>query len=417
MFYAFMMLFSRRFIRLCRAPFFCFVLCIGASSYALADNKPAAPHTDFVQVTQTIQQKGDVLIAAYNGKNGISLMNGISALYFDHYEGQGMELAVMALSPTVNTQTEALFTTLIGDVAKNAPTTDIQHTWSLLKIKLSDDAALLTANKANSFSEVFFQSFIILLREGFEAMLVITALLTYLQRSAHSDKKQVVYLGTGLALLASAITAYALNTLLKNGGFNQEALEGITMLVASSVLFYVSYWLFSKREAERWQDYLKTKMETALSKGSLWALGFAAFLAVYREGAETILFYQALLGNAQHFHLALMLGIGSAVLVLLVLYSLMKTASLRIPYRLFFTGTAFFLFYMAFYFIGGGLLELQEAGWVAITPINGLPPLAWLGIYPTWESTGAQLAFLAPSIGLLFWYKNRQSLLAKSLSL
>ena len=88
----------------------------------------------------------------------------------------------------------------------------------------------------------------------------------------------------------------------------------------------------------------------------------------------------------------------------------MRTAAFKIPFKLFFSATAVFLFYMAFSFIGGGFLELQEAGWVAITPILWLPRLPWLGIYPTLQSTGAQVLFLLPSLGALWWYQQRQKI-------
>jgi high-affinity iron transporter len=247
----------------------------------------------------------------------------------------------------------------------------------------------------------------ILVREGFEAMLVVTALITYLRRSGHEDKARVIYYGIGAALGASAVTAVLFNTLFNGVGAYREAMEGIVMLIASGVLFYVSYWLFSKREASRWQNYIKNKMSKALSTGSLFALGLTAFLAVYREGAETILFYQALASNTQQQHAALTLGIITASITLLILFWLMQKASARIPYSWFFTITAIFLYYMAFFFIGGAMLELQEAGWIGISPIMWMPSLTWLGIYPTWQSVDAQLLFLIPSIGALIWYACR----------
>lgn len=387
-----------------------FILLCLSTHLAFADNQPAKPNTDFNQVVMNIAAQGDNLLKQYDGTNGTTIMSGFSSLYFDHYEGEGMELAVMAVSPQINTQTESLFTQVIGEAAQGASADTLQKTWTTLKLKLNDDAALLQNNAPHSFIETLIQAFIILLREGFEAMLVVTALLAYLRRAGFDEKNRVIYWGVGIALVASAITAYLFATLLHAAGANREAMEGIVMLAASAVLFYVSYWLFSKREAKRWQQYIQGKMSQALSNGSAFTLGLAAFLAVYREGAETILFYQALAGNAtgSYIHLALMLGIILAVFALFALYWLMQKASLKIPYTLFFTVTAVFLFYMAFYFVGGAMLELQEAGWIGITPLNGLPSLTWLGIYPTWQSFGAQLLFLIPSLGLLTWFLLRK---------
>ena len=313
----------------------------------------------------------------------------------------------MAISPQMNIQTESLFTRLIGLAGSNASKTDMQTTWEQLKNKLMSDATLLTSTTATTFSEVLVQAFMILLREGFEAMLVITALITYLRRAGHPDKTPVIYYGIGAALGASAITAVLFNTLFNGMGAHREAMEGIIMLIASGVLFYVSYWLFSKREASRWQSYIKNKMDKALTTGSLFALGLTAFLAVYREGAETILFYQALASHTQEQHLALILGIMMASATLLVLFWAMQKASVHIPYAWFFTITAIFLYYMAFFFIGGAMLELQEAGWIGISPILWMPSLSWLGIYPTWQSIDAQLLFLLPSLGALVWYACR----------
>lgn len=385
-----------------------FLLMTCFSTVWASPSSQAHPNKDFQAVLSHLVQNGNQITQDYQGHNGSLLMTQAASLYFDHYEGEGMELAVTALSPSQNTRTETAFSQWIGHLGQNASPVQVKDDWQALQSQLRDDLALIQAHQAQSFSTVFFQSFLILLREGFEAILVVTALLTYLKRSPYSQYQPVIYGGVFLALGASILTAFALNTLLKDTAFNSEAMEGLVMLIASAVLFYVSYWLFSKRESERWQHYLRDTMDKAISRGSLWALGFAAFLAVYREGAETILFYQALWGQAGGLSLAIWCGLGSASLALLAVFWLMQTMSLRIPYRFFFTLTAAFLFYMAFYFIGGGLLELQEAGWVAITPINGLPPLTWLGVYPTWESTGAQLAFLAPSLALLLWFKQRQ---------
>lgn len=267
-----------------------------------------------------------------------------------------------------------------------------------------------TISLTTSFSSAFIQSFIILLREGFEALLIITALLSYVRRSPFKEKVTVIYYGTGLALLASIATAIVFATFLKITGAHREASEGITMLIASFVLFYVSYWLFAKKEADKWQQFIKQKVTLAVSGGRFFTLGLAAFLAVYREGAETILFYQALLIGNQGQTLAILLGLATACVGLLFLYYAMKFLTFRIPFKLFFTLTALFLYYMAFSFIGGGILELQEAGLIDISPIAHFPQITWLGIFPAWQNIGAQLLFLIPTLlGLVIWplYKKR----------
>ncbi|MFQ5586261.1 MAG: FTR1 family protein, partial [Thermodesulfobacteriota bacterium] len=115
----------------------------------------------------------------------------------------------------------------------------------------------------------FFNAFIIILREGFEAILVISALAAYLARSGNGEKVRTVYMGGGWALLASVVTAVTLSTVFTVGEEGKEAVEGVTMLLATAVLFYVSYWLITKSEVTRWQGYIKSKVERSISKRSV----------------------------------------------------------------------------------------------------------------------------------------------------
>lgn len=366
------------------------------------------PKKDFPAVVKEMDALGDQLAAAYKTENSMDTMDGFSKLYFDHYEGSGMEVAVAAISPAINAKTEALFTQIIGAASNNAAPLELQKKWTALKIRLHADLELVQKSKTNNFTQTFIQSFSILLREGFEALIIVTALLAYLRRSEHADKSPIIYTGVLLALFASIATAYIFTTIFKNLGANREAMEGIIMLIASGVLFYVSYWLFSKSEAVKWQNFIKNKMNKALSSSNMFALGLAAFLAVYREGAETILFYQALIFESKGASLAVTSGLIGASATLLLLYIVLQKASFKIPYRLFFTATAILLYYMAFSFIGGGILELQQAGLIDITPIKGFPQIEWLGIFPAWQNVGAQLAFLIPTLlGLIWYYKKR----------
>lgn len=363
---------------------------------------------DFAATVKQIESTGDLLIRNYQPNESFVTMEAFSNLYFDDYEGSGMETAVAALSPTSNLKTESLFTKIIGSANQSVSKTKMEKHWLELKAELETDLTLLKNASEKSFTETVIQSFTILLREGFEALLIVTALLTYLRRAGHEDKSRVIHTGVIIAFIASAITAYLFSTLFKNAGSHREAMEGIVMLFAACVMFYVSYWLFAKREAAKWQQYIKQKMSNALTTGSLFALGLTAFLAVFREGAETILFYQALfIGNKTQTG-AIILGFILASFALVAIYRLMKNASKKIPYRLFFTVTALFLYYMAFYFIGGGILELQTAGWIQASPISGFPQISWLGIFPNWQNVGVQAIFLMLSLGAFIIWKIRE---------
>ncbi|OGT60955.1 MAG: hypothetical protein A3E85_03305 [Gammaproteobacteria bacterium RIFCSPHIGHO2_12_FULL_45_12] len=381
------------------------LLCISLLSLTVHAKDKADQPTRYQAVVENMQKLGDELVAQYQPKEGLSTMEGFTALYFDHYEGSGMELSVAALSPTINIKTEAFFTRLINASSNGIRPDQLQITWAALKSQLTTDLALLNSHASQHFSQVFIKSFTILFREGVEALIIVTALLAYLRRSEHAHKTNIIYYGVGLALLASVVTAVAFITLFKNLGANREAIEGITMLTASAVMFYVSFWLLSKRDALKWQGFIKNKMTQALTSSSMFALGLTAFLAVYREGAETILFYQALLIDSKDQLIGVVAGFGAACLALTVIYGAMQRASVKIPYRLFFTLTALLLYVMSFSFVGGAILDLQEAGWINITPIPHFPQIEWLGLFPAWQNVGAQLLFVVPSVVILgVWY-------------
>jgi high-affinity iron transporter len=282
--------------------------------------------------------------------------------------------------------------------------------WVALKEKLKIAVDRYSSGgEAMGFWGLVLASFLILFREGVEAMLVVAALMAYLRRSGYADKVKVIWHGVAWALVASVAAAWALNSLFQASGAQRETLEGITMLIASAVLIYVSYWLFAKREAERWQAFIQDQMDRALSKGSLFTLGLVAFLAVFREGAETILFYQALISGASGPNTGIWAGMGMAAVVLVIVYLLIRLASMRLPLGLFFTATAFLLYVMAFIFTGKGILELQVGGLISTASEPCVPMIPWMGIFPTRETLIGQLLVLALlPIGWLWMKKGKR---------
>ncbi len=255
-------------------------------------------------------------------------------------------------------------------------------------------------------SEAFFQSFLIILREGFEAILVIGAVVAFLIKTGHRERLRSIWIGIGAALVASGITAVVLRTVLLAIPGSKDIIEGLTLLVAVGVLFSVSYWLISRVEAARWQQFIREKVNTALEHGGGRALAFVAFLAVYREGAETALFFQALFNEGAHVILPITLGIVAGFAALAVIFSLFYRFGVRIPLRPFFSVTSVLLYYMAFVFLGTAVRELQEGNAIPISVIRGFPTVPALGIYPTWQSLLAQLVLLALFVFALaktFW--------------
>lgn len=238
--------------------------------------------------------------------------------------------------------------------------------------------------------EAFFQSFLIILREGFEAILVIGAVVAFLIKMGHRERLRSIWLGIALGVVASLATAVILKTLLAAMPGTRDLVEAITMLIAVVVLFSVSYWLISKVEAARWQKFIREKVTLALEHGGGKALALVAFLAVYREGAETALFYQALFSEGPNVGLPLALGIIVGFAALAVIFTLFYRYGVRIPMRPFFTVTSILLYYMAFVFMGKGIRELQEGNIMRITVIPGGPHVEAMGIYPSVETLSAQ---------------------------
>ena len=243
-----------------------------------------------------------------------------------------------------------------------------------------------------------------MLREGLEAILIVGALMTFLSKMGASHRKREINAGVGAAVVASLLTAFLLETIFILSPAKREALEGATMLVAAVVLFYVSYWLLSKMEVVKWNHFVKSKVQDALTGGSALALASAAFLAVYREGFETVLFYKALfVSAAAGGAVPVLAGMIAGGLVLVVVYVAIDRFGVRLPLKPFFAVTSTFLYYMAFVFAGNGVSDLQEGGTIPTTVVSWAPRLPALGIYPTVESLAAQGLLIFLALAALVW--------------
>lgn len=358
-------------------------------------------------VVADMVRRGDVAVENYSPATSVLTGNEFSRIYFDVFEASGMEFTLRLKDKSFMLKIESGFSLLTSQAMRGEPKAALEGSWAALKKDL-DYAVEHYSSAERTFWGTTTQSFLILFREGVEAMLVVAALAAYLRRSGYADKVKVIWHGVGWALAASVTAAWLMGVVFKASGANQEALEGITMLVAAAVLIYVSYWLTAKRDADRWQAFIKDKMDRAMGRGSLFSLGLVAFLAVFREGAETILFYRALIGGVQGKLDAIWVGMALAAVALVIVYLLVKVASVRLPLGLFFGATAILLFAMAFVFTGQGILELQVSGFIHTTKLEGWPMISWLGIFPTRESVMGQAVILSlPILGWLYMYAKK----------
>jgi high-affinity iron transporter len=323
---------------------------------------------------------------------------------FDAYMTfEQVERGIRAKNPALAAELEGDFAALRSQLAqKDAGTQELDALRHQLTSRLEN--AERTLGDDLSSGNLFLQSLVIMLREGLEAILIVGALVTFLVRMGAQHRKREINFGVGAAIVASVVTAFAIETVFHVTPANQELLEGITMVVATVVLFYVSYWLLSKMEVVKWNHFVKSKVNDALTSGSSLALASAAFLAVYREGFETVLFYKALfLTGGNNSSIPILSGILLGAAMLVGVYVAISRFGVRLPLKPFFGFTSAFLYYMAFVFAGKGVAELQAGGLVSTTMISWAPRLPALGMYPTLETMLAQGVLLVLLVVALVW--------------
>lgn len=254
-------------------------------------------------------------------------------------------------------------------------------------------------NKANA-STTFVGALTILLREGVEALLIVTAMVAFLRKAERPQALRYVHAGWISALGAGVLTWLIATYVVSISGASREVTEGLSSLFAAAVLLSVGLWMHQKGQAGQWQAYLKEHLTAATQKRSAWALFALAFIAVYREVFETVLFYSALAteGNGS----ALLGGFVTGLVLLSVIAVVFLRTSARMPIGKFFSFSSVLVAALAVVLAGKGIAGLQEAGWLMATPMDG-PRLPVLGIYPTMQTYSAQAALLlAAGLGFGF---------------
>jgi high-affinity iron transporter len=238
-------------------------------------------------------------------------------------------------------------------------------------------------------SSAFIQAAVILLREGLEAMLVIAALAAYLTKAGGGHRVKSLYAGALAAVAVSIVAAWLFAML--NSGQHSDLMEGIIILFAAALMLYVSGWLMVKQDPHGWKEYLAAKADNALAQDTAWAVAALAFLAVFREGAETVLFVNALATTEGGWSVGLFGGLAAATLGLAVLFYFINLIAQKIPLRPLFIITSAFLFAMAIKFIGEAVQEFQEQSILPFTQVAGADWLSAIGLNPTMEALSLQL--------------------------
>ncbi len=351
--------------------------------------------------------------AVANGLSGIPLARGRLAASVAAYErgakAQATRLALSAyldgvelVEPQLDVRDRALRsqielamgtyrTALSSGAPPAAIKTQAQRIDALLQ--RAEDALGTTASNA---AAVFTGAFTILVREGLEALLVVVALLASLRKAERADGARYVHLGWIVALAAGVATWVLARYAISISGASRELTEGLSSLFAAVVLLAVGLWMHQKSIGGRWQSYIKAKLSEAMSRRSLWFLFGLAFISVYREIFETILFYTALWNEGQRHWLLAGIAAGGAVLAAIA-WILMRT-SRRLPIGAFFRASSALIAILAVVLAGKGVAAMQEAGWVGVNPAP-VPQIDVLGIYPSWQPLLAQLAVIVLLVG------------------
>jgi high-affinity iron transporter len=319
--------------------------------------------------------------------------------YFDAFEP--IESDLRPSEPERVRAIETRFNVLRGELGSGIKGTALAERLGALTSEIRSSVEHFDARAAGTFGLGFAASLGTILREGVEVILLLTMLFALVAKAGQPRALASLWWGVGLAVLASLATALGLNLMVGAArGRTRELIEALVMLAASGVLFYVSYWLISQTESKRWLGFIKSHAQKGAELGGYFTLGLTAFLAVYREGAETALMYQALLARqTDSGRLGIILGLGLGVVLLAGFFVLVRATSGRLPLRRFFQVTGGLLFAMAVVFAGQGVFELQSAGFEHATPVTwigaGLPAF---GVYPNSQCLAVQAILLSGAI-------------------
>lgn len=358
--------------------------------------------------------------AAISGKGaeGSSLVNNV---YYQYYEKLGFEKNVMnAISGDRVSQVEYQFKMTRKTMRDGGSQKEIKKLVDDLKSWLVEDAATLdggATSNVNSFTKFITssvgQAFLILIREGLEALLVVAAVIAYLVKSGNKRFTKFIYLGVLAGLAGSGLIAVLFTFLFGGSGPIQEISEGVCALIAMAMLLWTSNWMLNKSSVEAWNRYIRNKTEAAVASaqskmeagegvsfGMVVSLAMLSFLAVFREGAETVIFYESIYSMSQDSRGMWIGGIAAAV-VLLIIFFVLRFTSVKIPIGPFFLVTSILMAVLVVIFAGGGIHALIEGDLIEGTYLSNVPTNDWIGLYPYVECLVAQ-ALAAIAVITLF---------------
>ena len=355
------------------------------------------------------------------GKTDEAFVSARSA-YLDSYEA--IETPLRPINPDFTLDMEIKFAELRNLIQQHQPYPKIEAKIVEIRAGLDESERLVTGTGTLAPSLAFSTSFSIIFREGLESALIIGAILTYLEASRNLHYKKHVYLGIVISVIATVITWFIAQFVIDITGARKELIEAIAGISAVAVLFWVSFWILNKVETKKWIEFVKAKVWQATTTGSVMVFSMLSFFTVYREGFETVLFYQAMLSFAKNMETFVFLGLALGLVVILSVVFIIRKLGKKLPLRVLFGLTMVIGAYMSIAFIGNAVREFQEIGYISTTHLFGIIPrleinLATMtGIHPTLETTIAQIILLSVyvvgSLYILIMQPRRKKLAATS---
>ena len=336
------------------------------------------------------RQKLQQSLAAYEAGDRDQAKDLALAAYLDGFEP--VEGVLSARDGSIVSRVETAMGELRSAIASGKPAADVRARINALNALFDESEAALAPDQATTAS-TFLGAFTILFREGLEALLIVVGMLAFLRKGDRPEMIRPVHAGWISALIAGGLTWLAATTLISISGASRELTEGFGSILAAVVLLFVGIWMHGKAQADEWHRYIKEKVGQALSKKSAWFLFFLAFIAVYREVFETILFYAAMAAE-EHLE-ALVAGALTGALALGVIAVLMLKFSQRLPIGKFFAYSSALVAVLAVVLAGKGIAALQESGMVAVSTAHWVPRIPVLGIFPTVQGITVQVVTLA----------------------
>jgi high-affinity iron transporter len=363
-----------------------------------AADSPSVSRKDAIAKVQEVRGSIDRTLALIKAGQSEQAFEEAKDGYLNHFELVEIPLRVADNSLTI--KAESLFAEIRTMIRNDDPEGQIRDKIVELRGVMDDVERKLTSTGLTAPALVLGQSFLIIFREGFEVILLLSVLLGYLEAAKSRQYMKPILAGVGIAAIATVLTVLLFRTIFAALPVGQEMLEAITALIAVAMLFYVSFWLIARLEHKRWLEFVKARMWSAVSVGSALSLMIVGFTAVYREGFETALFYQALISFGTGLGVYILAGLFLGIAALAVVAWLMFRLGRKLPIKTFMNIAVVLVMATSVAFLGNAVHALQAADRVPFTPLAGWPrPPIFLseatGYWPTVQTVTAQIVLTA----------------------